>query len=226
MAPTQWRMTNRRSRAPFASLMAVGWATGCSVPSGTGADEVAAGAPPKETVIEQTTDVGDPNSVGGQTADEGDETTYPWCRQELNYAGELSTLSSCRAHTYVPDWSIGDPTPSGTYECVCSASSVQFAQAGRCEQALVDVCHVDLNAPTACSFQNKTCWPIRDQPGSWQCECTFRSTLLTTVEAATCDDARVSACGADLVYRCEGGAGDAAAPVGGGCTLADGGVPP
>jgi len=215
-------MTSRRPWALFASLMTVGWATSCSVPSGTDAS----GAPPQQPVIEPTTAVGDQDSVGGQTTDEGEEATYPLCSQELNYAGEPSTTSFCQADTYVPNWRSGDPTPSGTYLCLCPHSSGQFTEAEYCEQALVQVCHVDLNAPTTCSFGDKSCWPIKDQPGSWQCNCAFQSTIFTAVEATTCEDARVSACGADRAYRCVGGPGDAAAPVGGGCWWVDGGFPP
>lgn len=163
------------------------------------------------------------DSVGGQTTDEGGPPrNVPRCSRDENYGpGEPYEVHTCRAENAVLDWEMGDPTPSASYNCVCSGRGTQVGQAENCEQALASVCDVDLAAPVPCAGGEggqAACWPVINQPQSWRCSCTADGPL-SRVEADTCQEARVSQCGPDPVYVCQGWGGDAAAPLGGGCML-------
>jgi hypothetical protein len=112
----------------------------------------------------------DPSS--GQTGDEGARFIRPRCSVSENYGPDEPYRSYTCAHEVVDaTWRRGDPTPAGSYVCDCPGSHAETIVAESCTDALVAACDVDLATPTPCSSGDAACWPVRDQPETWRCQC-------------------------------------------------------
>jgi hypothetical protein len=139
---------------------------------------------------------------GGQTGDEGGiegstsnggPTPTPYClRQESFGPDALGRFYACRAPAD-PDWSYGDATPPGPYECDCNGTPITVPFAEDCVSALETNCGVDYEGPLPCSSDSSLCWPVDGEAGSWRCQC-GEGTALTPQQGASCDETLRRAC--------------------------------
>jgi hypothetical protein len=133
----------------------------------------------------------------GQTGDEGrlSQTIRPRCYTEENFGpGERYRSYTCAHEVADPTWRQGDPTPAGSYVCVCSGSHAETIVSDTCTDALVAACGVDLAAPTSCSSDGAACWPVRDQPETWRCQCNADAPISENLVSAHCLSALAEVC--------------------------------
>lgn len=139
--------------------------------------------------------------------------TQPSCAHAVSYGpDERLSSSMCestdeRYRSGELKW-LGGDSPAGPYRCICPDGWHDVPDAGSCEQALEQTCGVDLNEPRACYEQLRPysradlrdgnppysiCYPVRDVPGSWRCQCD-RDGPLTPVQDQECMSALLATC--------------------------------
>jgi hypothetical protein len=140
----------------------------------------------------------------GQTGDEGSRTVRARCSRSENFGpGEVFRTYTCAYQVADPTWRQGDATPAGNYTCICSGSAAETIVSANCTDALATACGVDLAAPTPCSDGEAACWPVRDQPDTWRCQCDADAPISENLVAARCLSAMAEVCVAAIEPTCD-----------------------